>query len=46
MLKQIFDGLYLIIPNIYEIHDIELNKSQNLSLKKKFLLIIQRTFAI
>ena len=40
------NGLYLITPKIYEIHDTELNKSQNLSLKSVFLLIIQCTFGI
>ena len=29
------DGLYLIIYKMYEIHDTELNKSQNLPLKRK-----------
>ena len=33
--KQLVDGLYLITPKMYEIHDTELNKSQNLPLRRK-----------
>ena len=32
---KLVDGLYLINPMMYEIHDTELNKSQNLTLEKK-----------
>ena len=34
-MRKLIDGLYLITPKMYEIHDTELNKSQNLPLKRK-----------
>ena len=33
--NKLVDSLYLITPKMYEIHDTELNKSQNLSLTRK-----------